>query len=677
MGYRAWARAGTALLIAATPHFSAFAQSAAPSTTSPAASPTIVPVLNPAAQSALQKAIGGNQRIEPTRDRWRNPAATLQFFGVRPTDTVIEVWPGQGWYTSILGPYLKQGSGNLVIGHFDASSTNSSVVRQIVDAYRARFASDQGTYGSVSVVPFGPRSGPLGLPGTADSVLTFRNIHNWMAQGWAEKAFGDFFLVLKPGGILGVEEHRGRTDEPQDPLARDGYVREDYVIQLAREAGFEFIGRSEINANPADTKDHPFGVWTLPPVSRTSVLGQRDDPGFDRTRFDAIGESDRMTLRFRKPLNAIGGPPPPGTRWSPVIVAPAPQVSTPTTIAPLAARPSPPIVRPITVPPSVVSRPTPIVSPVAPPSPPVVLPKPVTPLVPPAPRNSEAASPRNVEPPPRSAPVRTLPPLATPPPGPTPAAIVPQLSSSPIVAQPTEALSDKSVIASPPSPTSPPIVEPRPALVPASATLSPQVSPPAQLPPIVESNPLAPIETPVVAPVETPAVSPVPLVAAPPASGPIAAKPAVPTSPPSTVPPIRSNVTRSPVAPAAAALRPLAPPPAKTPPVLRPASGRPTTSAPVRPSPPALATPRTPRPTASPVAGPAPRPRAPAARPPAVSSPARPASTAVPATKAKPKAQVAPIARPTTRPPPSPKAKAPPPPPNPDKPDWVVPRRRS
>ena len=113
-------------------------------------------------------------------------------------------------------------------------------------------------------------------------------------------------LGSKARGILGIEEHRGRTDEPQDPLAKDGYVREDYVIQLAREAGFEFVGRAEINANPADTKDHPFGVWTLPPVSRTSMVGEPDDPSFDRRRFDAIGESDRMTLRFRKPLSATG-----------------------------------------------------------------------------------------------------------------------------------------------------------------------------------------------------------------------------------------------------------------------------------------------------------------------------------------------------------------------------------
>ncbi|OYU51679.1 MAG: hypothetical protein CFE27_11295 [Alphaproteobacteria bacterium PA1] len=307
-----------------------------------------VPPLDERAREALRRAVKNDQRIDVQRDRWRNPEATLQFFGVRPSDTVVEIWPGQGWYTSILGPYLKQGDGKLIVGHFDAAASNSQVVRQMVDAYRARFAGDTGVYGNVNVVPFGPRSMPMAPPNSVDKVLTFRNIHNWMAQGWAEKAFADFYTVLKPGGILGIEEHRGRTDEPQDPLARDGYVREDYVIQLAREAGFEFIGGAEINANPADTKDHPFGVWTLPPVSRTSPIGENDDPGFDRRRYDEIGESDRMTLRFRKPLDATGvglassrptadqipvtiipGPPPPprrGRRGSPPPPPPPPPV---------------------------------------------------------------------------------------------------------------------------------------------------------------------------------------------------------------------------------------------------------------------------------------------------------------------------------------------------------------
>ena len=343
MTFRAWALAGTASIVALSGIVSASAQVPDPqaSESQPTTGPTSVflppanpvPPLDERSREALRRALKSDQRIDAQRDRWRNPEATLQFFGVRSSDTVVEIWPGQGWYSSILGPYLKQGEGKLIVGHWDAAASDSQVVRQMVDAYRARFAADPAVYGNVNVVPFGPSSRPMAPPNSVDKVLTFRNIHNWMAQSWAEKAFADFYTVLRPGGILGIEEHRGRTDEPQDPLARDGYVREDYVIQLAREAGFEFIGGAEINANPADTKDHPFGVWTLPPVSLTSPIGKTSDPGFDRTRYDEIGESDRMTLRFRKPLDATGvglassrptadqipvtiipGPPPPAPR---------------------------------------------------------------------------------------------------------------------------------------------------------------------------------------------------------------------------------------------------------------------------------------------------------------------------------------------------------------------------
>ena len=132
--------------------------------------------------------------------------------------------------------------------------------------------------------------------------MTFRNVHNWMAAGWADKAFRDFYRVLKPGGVLGVEEHRAPPYGEQDPQARNGYVQVAYLKRLAQDAGFEFIGETEVNANPADGKDHPFGVWTLPPVLRTSEPGKPTDPEFDSAPYRAIGESDRMTLKFRKPL---------------------------------------------------------------------------------------------------------------------------------------------------------------------------------------------------------------------------------------------------------------------------------------------------------------------------------------------------------------------------------------
>ena len=142
---------------------------------------------------------------------------------------------------------------------------------------------------------------PTAFPGSADLVLFLRNLHNWMAAGIAEKAFRDAFSALKPGGILGVEEHRDSPGAVQDALAPEGYVQQAYAIQLAKEAGFQLEASSEINANPKDDHDHPFGVWTLPPVARTSPRGQPADPTFDRSAYDAIGESDRMTLRFIKP----------------------------------------------------------------------------------------------------------------------------------------------------------------------------------------------------------------------------------------------------------------------------------------------------------------------------------------------------------------------------------------
>ena len=167
-------------------------------------------------------------------------------------------------------------------------------------AFEAKYA-DEAKYGKVNVVNFGPTSGPLGAPGSADMVITARNLHNWATQpAFLEKVLKDVHAVLKPGGILAVEEHRA-DPRPQDADLRSGYMNEAAVIAAAEKAGFKLAAKSEINANPKDTKDHPFGVWTLPPVRRTSPFGQPDDPKFDRAKYDAIGESDRMTLKFVKP----------------------------------------------------------------------------------------------------------------------------------------------------------------------------------------------------------------------------------------------------------------------------------------------------------------------------------------------------------------------------------------
>jgi predicted methyltransferase len=233
------------------------------------------------------------------RDAFRNPAETLAFFEVEPGDTVVEIWPGGGWYTKILGPYLKSGGGTLIAAGFDPE--RSDYAARGMQRFRDNFVEQADTYGDIEVTVFSADSDGMAAPGTADVVLTFRNVHNWMSGEYAEKAFADAFAALKPGGVLGVVEHRLPSSEAQDPVAASGYVHEDYVIALAEEAGFVLEERSEINANPADTADHPFGVWTLPPVSRTEDRDGNTPEDFDAAKYQAIGESDRMTLKFRKP----------------------------------------------------------------------------------------------------------------------------------------------------------------------------------------------------------------------------------------------------------------------------------------------------------------------------------------------------------------------------------------
>ena len=180
-----------------------------------------------------------------------------------------------------------------------ANPTLSDGARKARADFEARFA-DTARYGKIEYVGFGATSGPLGAPGSADLVLTARNIHNWMwAPGMLPKVMNDFNAVLKTGGVLAVEEHRS-DPRPMAADGRDGYVSEAAVIAAAEAAGFRLAARSEINANAKDTKDHPFGVWTLPPSRRSSAPGAQPAPDFDRARYDAIGESDRMTLRFVK-----------------------------------------------------------------------------------------------------------------------------------------------------------------------------------------------------------------------------------------------------------------------------------------------------------------------------------------------------------------------------------------
>jgi len=263
----------------------------------PAATPTetaAAPEAVVAKVSPMEFALGGDWRSDANkaRDSSRNPAATLAFFGVDADETVVEIAPGGGWYTEVLAPYLNQGGGTYV------AATRGDAER---DARFAEKFSDADTFGTVNIGVLGEDSIAAG---SADTVLTFRNIHSWMRSGTEGKVFEDAFAALKPGGVFGVIEHRLPSSAEQDPQGGSGYVHQDYAIALAQEAGFELAGTSEINANPKDTADHPFGVWTLPPVSAWQREGNDLPEGDDGSRYLAIGESDRFTLKFVKPASA-------------------------------------------------------------------------------------------------------------------------------------------------------------------------------------------------------------------------------------------------------------------------------------------------------------------------------------------------------------------------------------
>lgn len=225
------------------------------------------------------------------RDKYRHPVETLSFFGIEDDMTVVEIFPGGGWYTEILAPFLKD-QGRFYAAGNDPDS-HSEFARKSAQRFKQKMASDD-VFSRVNITVLAPPDKTAIAPaGTADMVLTFRNIHNWMAGAYADQVFTAMYEALKPGGVLGVVEHRGDPSTPQDPEARSGYVNQAYAIKLAEDAGFEFVGSAEINANPKDSKHHPKGVWTLPP---SLTLGETD-----REKYLAIGESDRMTLKFIKP----------------------------------------------------------------------------------------------------------------------------------------------------------------------------------------------------------------------------------------------------------------------------------------------------------------------------------------------------------------------------------------
>src|SRR5271154_4584314 len=245
----------------------------------------------PSADPALASAVASPAR-SPTavaRDSARHPVEELTFFGLTPTMTVVELWPGGGYWTDILGPYLAPSGHYYIALPAPGNDEEDAGVKR----FRARIAAEKDRLGTLHETTLGAGHFDIAPPGSADLVLTFRNLHNWMDAGYAEQALAACFKALKPGGIRGIEEHRGPNDKPQDPKAENGYVREDYTIALAKKAGFVLLGSSDINANPKDTKNWVDGVWTLPPT-----LSQGDK---DRAKYIAIGEADNFVLKFRKP----------------------------------------------------------------------------------------------------------------------------------------------------------------------------------------------------------------------------------------------------------------------------------------------------------------------------------------------------------------------------------------
>jgi predicted methyltransferase len=243
--------------------------------------------------NALDGVLAGSQRtsVDRARDRYRHPKETLLFFGIRPQTRVLQVWPESGWYTKIVAPLVRaRGQYHAAVV---AGDPGSRFLTARLATYRRLLASRPDLYGGVKVATF-PLDGRDVVPeGSVDMVLSFSDLHEWMALGHAQQALATIYRALAPGGVFGVVDNRGDPAVPQDPQAKMGYVRQDYAIRLIQAAGFRLVATSEVNANPGDTKNYPCGVWALPPDYRLGSI--------DRAKYEAIGESDRFTLRFVKP----------------------------------------------------------------------------------------------------------------------------------------------------------------------------------------------------------------------------------------------------------------------------------------------------------------------------------------------------------------------------------------
>jgi predicted methyltransferase len=252
-----------------------------------------LPETSGAALTKLQQVVNGDHRSaeRKARDKHRHPVETLSFFGIQPEMTVVELWPFGGWYTEILAPYLKD-KGKLYAAAMDPASQSPGDKKYNADL-KAMFDARPQLFEKVEQTVLAPGKYQIAPDGTADLVLTFRNIHNWAWQGMEKDVYAAAFRALKPGGVLGVVEHRNNDPKYEPKQPGNAYVGEDYAVAAIEAAGFKLAGRSDVNRNPKDTKDHPKGVWTLPPVY---ALGDQD-----RAKYAAIGESDRFTLRFVKP----------------------------------------------------------------------------------------------------------------------------------------------------------------------------------------------------------------------------------------------------------------------------------------------------------------------------------------------------------------------------------------
>ncbi len=255
----------------------------------------------PAAGLTLQAVVDGSWRTpqDRARDGARHPIESFTFWGLKPNMTVAEIRPGAGYWTDLLAPYLAAGGGKLIVTSGDPDKMTDAQ-KAGRDRYLKRYQDNPALFGTLEVGVFAANSDKLlAAPNSVDLIISSRNFHGFVLQNIKDYALKSMFSALKPGGLVAIEQHRGDARRPQN--AASGYIRQDWVIAQMRQAGFEFVAASELNANPKDTKDHPFGVWTLPPTLQTAPSGQPANPDFDNAKYKAIGESDRMTLLFRKP----------------------------------------------------------------------------------------------------------------------------------------------------------------------------------------------------------------------------------------------------------------------------------------------------------------------------------------------------------------------------------------